>query len=294
MPVAFRLFILKGLMTGKHLMEKRQKRIDIASGQGIVYLVGAGPGDPDLITVKGAGILEKADVIVYDRLANPELLALTGEQSEHIYVGKRPDKPSVSQQQINHILITKANENKIVARLKGGDSFVFGRGGEECEALRAEHIAYEIVPGISCALAAPAYAGIPLTHRGIARSFTVVTGHTITGSNDFENWEHVAHADTLVILMGVRKMAAIMEALIKHGCQASTPVAVVQEATYKNQQAVIGTLATIAEEAVHIKAPATIVVGELVHLSNDLSWFGSNQTAVEQTEMQPILSNFAG
>lgn len=132
---------------------------DYHSG-GKVYLIGAGPGDPDLITVKGAKVLEKADIIVYDRLANPELLSITSEQSEHLYVGKRPDKSSVSQAQINHILITKAREGKIVARLKGGDPFVFGRGGEECEALNSESIPFEVVPGISSALAAPALAGI--------------------------------------------------------------------------------------------------------------------------------------
>ena len=239
----------------------------------MVYLVGAGPGDPELITVKGANILKKADVIVYDRLANPELLSMTSFDSEHIYVGKRPDKPSVSQSQINHILITKAREGKIVARLKGGDPFVFGRGGEECEALRAEKIPYEIVPGISSALTAPAFAGIPVTHRNVARSFTVVTGHTVKKSDDLENWEHLAFADTLVVLMGMRNLSKIADNLIKHGRDSNTPVVVVQKATYKNQKVVRGKLSNIAEKAKGLSSPATIIIGKVAAKSEVLAWF---------------------
>lgn len=259
--------------------------------KGKVYLIGAGPGDPDLITLRGAKILEHAEVIVYDRLANPKLLALTPEQSEHIYVGKRPDRPSVSQRQINQILINKAKEGKTVARLKGGDSFIFGRGGEECQALRAQHIAYEVVPGISSALAAPAYAGIPLTHRAAARSFTVVTGHTIAETDDFANWEHIAHADTLVVLMGVGKLKAIANLLVQYGRSKDTPVAVIQNATYKNQQTVVATLETIAEQAAHLTPPATIVIGELAAMSNELSWFGDR--TVTQPETTSLLSSIA-
>src|SRR5699024_4075556 len=148
------------VMIQKPLMQEIQKNTETVLRKGTVYLVGAGPGDPELITMKGAKVLNEADVIVYDRLVNPELLSLTSDHSEHLYVGKRPDKPSVSQKQINHILITKACEGKTVVRLKGGDSFVFGRGGEECEALRGEHIPYENVPGSSSARAAPVFAGI--------------------------------------------------------------------------------------------------------------------------------------
>lgn len=261
---------------------------------GKVYLVGAGPGDPDLITVKGSKILKTADVIVYDRLANPELLSITSEQSEHIYVGKRPGKPSVSQKQINHILITKAKEGKNVARLKGGDSFVFGRGGEECMALKAADIAYEVVPGISSALAAPAFAGIPVTHRKVARSFTVVTGHTIKNSDSFENWGHLAQADTLVILMGMRNLPAIANSLIGFGRSTETPVAVIQKATYQSQQVVSGTLATIAEDAAHLSSPATIVVGELAAKSEELNWFKAETLESEQPAEKKLLSNFAG
>lgn len=261
---------------------------------GKVYLVGAGPGDPELITVKGSNILKKADVIVYDRLANPELLSITSEESEHIYVGKRPGKPSVSQDQINHILITKAREGKTVARLKGGDSFVFGRGGEECLALKAADVKFEVVPGISSALAAPAFAGIPVTHRGEARSFTVVTGHTIKNSDSFENWGHLAQADTLVILMGMRNLHKIANRLIEFGRAAATPVAVIEKASYESQQTVTATLATIAREAAHLESPATIVVGELASKSQELNWFQTETVEHETAPKEKILTNFAG
>ncbi len=260
---------------------------------GKVYLVGAGPGDPDLITVKGAKVLEKADVIVYDRLANPELLSLTRDRSEHLYVGKRPGKPSVSQEQINHILITKAQEGKTVARLKGGDPFVFGRGGEECEALRKENIPFEIVPGISSALAAPAFAGIPVTHRNVARSFTVVTGHTIKNADTFANWEHLVNADTLVILMGMKSLPNIAEILIKYGRKADTPVGVIEQATYQSQRTVLGTLETIAEKARSLSPPGTIVIGELAAKSNDLAWFQTEEKA-EVTFDTSLRTQFAG
>lgn len=261
---------------------------------GTVYLVGAGPGDPDLITVKGANILRAADVIVYDRLANPELLSVTSEHSEHIYVGKRPGKPSVSQEQINHILVTKAREGKDVARLKGGDPFVFGRGGEECLALKAEGISYVVVPGISSALAAPAYAGIPVTHRKVARSFTVVTGHTISISNVFENRGPLAQADTLVILMGLRNLPKIAETLIGLGRGADTPVAVVQEASYRSQQMVRGTLADIAQKVTHMEPPATIVVGELASEQRNLNWFEPELSKPATPYPEHVLTNFAG
>lgn len=247
--------------------------------KGTVYLVGAGPGDPDLITIKGSKVLELADVIVYDRLANPELLGFTREDSEHIYVGKSPDKPSVSQEQINQILISKALSGKHVARLKGGDPFVFGRGGEECEAMRASGVPYEVIPGISSALAAPSFAGIPVTHRNAARSFTVVTGHTITGTDDFENWCHLVHADTLVILMGMRNLSRISETLIKLGRDSGTPAAVIEKATFDTQKVVVGSLSDIAEKAAKLSPPATIVIGKLAAMSHDLAWF--NQKALE-------------
>jgi len=240
--------------------------------KGTVYLVGAGPGDPDLLTVRAINVLKKAGVVVYDRLANPEILAHASEDAERIYVGKRPGRSSVSQNQINRILISKANEGKIVVRLKGGDPFVFGRGGEECEALAGEKIPFEIVPGISSALAAPAYAGIPLTHRNLARSFTVVTGYTKNKEDLFRNWEHIAHSDTLVILMGMKNLELIISQLILFGRQADTPVAIIEKATYRHQRTVTGTLENILEKAAYLSSPSTIVIGELADLANTLAW----------------------
>lgn len=242
---------------------------------GKVYITGAGPGDPELITVKGARLLRKADVVVYDRLVNPELLDYTADASEHIYVGKRPGKPSVSQDQINRILISKALEGKKVVRLKGGDPFIFGRGGEECEALALSEIPFEVIPGISSAVAAPAYAGVPLTHRGVARSFAVVTGHTSKESDVFQNWEHLSQIDTLVILMGMKNLSDISLALIRHGRSADTPVSVIEKATLPEQRIVTATLGTVVEKAADLVSPATIVIGELA--GSGLSWFDKIQ-----------------
>jgi uroporphyrin-III C-methyltransferase len=240
---------------------------------GKVYITGAGPGDPELITLKGKRVLEEADVIIYDRLVNPELLAFSHEDSEHIYVGKQPGKPSVSQNRINRILVSKAKEGKTVVRLKGGDPFIFGRGSEESEALVAEQIPFEIIPGISSALAAPAYAGIPLTHRTLARSFTVVTGHTLNNSDTFLNWDHLSHADTLVILMGMKNLPKIVETLIKQGRSPETPVAIIEKATLSEQRTITATLRSIAEKSAGFSSPAVIVVGELASMSQDLEWF---------------------
>lgn len=253
--------------------------------KGTVFLVGAGPGDPDLITVRGLQAIKNAEVLVYDRLANPELLTNAADHSEKIYVGKRPGKPSVSQGQINHILITKAGEGKTVVRLKGGDPFIFGRGGEECEALAAENILFEIIPGISSAIAAPAYAGIPVTHRGKSRSFTVVTGYTKNEHELFDNWEHIAHSDTLVILMGMKNLPKIVSRLYLYGRSPGTPVAVVQKATYTSQKTVIATLETVVERAAGLSSPATIIVGELADLGNSLAWFRQPESGSEYAQV---------
>jgi uroporphyrin-III C-methyltransferase len=270
------------------------KIIDKKTGQrkGTVFLVGAGPGDPDLITVRGLDAIKKAEVLVYDRLANPDLLSHAPDKTERIYVGKRPGKPSVSQEQINRILVVKANEGKLVVRLKGGDPFVFGRGGEECEALAEEGILYEIIPGVSSAIAAPAYAGIPLTHRGQARSFTVVTGYTKNESEQFDNWEHLAHSDTLVVLMGMKKLPDIISRLYLFGRSPDTPVAIIEKASYRNQRTVIGTLETIVEKSADLAAPATIVIGELAKLGNELAWFKEplETTEVVQSKQKKIIA----
>jgi uroporphyrin-III C-methyltransferase len=188
--------------------------------------------------------------------------------------------------------VAKANEGKLVVRLKGGDPFVFGRGGEECEALAEEGILYEIIPGVSSAIAAPAYAGIPLTHRGQARSFTVVTGYTKNESEQFDNWEHLAHSDTLVVLMGMKKLPDIISRLYLFGRSPDTPVAIVEKASYRNQRTVIGTLETIVEKSADLAPPATIVIGELAKLGNELAWFkepiGNN--GIVQSKQKKIIA----
>lgn len=261
---------------------------------GKVYLVGAGPGNADLITVRGIKVLHQADVVVYDRLVNPELLSESPVHSEHIFVGKKPGKPSVSQEQINRILIIKARELKTVIRLKGGDPFVFGRGGEECEALAEAGIPYEIVPGISSSLAAPAYAGIPATHRSVAHSFAVVTGHTAAGhKHDIFFWKHLAHVETLIILMGMRNLTNIAKSLIINGRQPGTPVAIIEKATYNDQKTTITTLGQLTSGTHLFSPPATIVVGKLVNFHDKLAWFGSDNHYRDIFETNRI-SNQAG
>lgn len=260
---------------------------------GRVYITGAGPGDPELITLKGARVLGEADVIVYDRLANPELLAHTTPDSEHIYVGKRPGKPSVSQDQINRILVSKAQDGRVVVRLKGGDPFIFGRGGEECEALIAAGIPFEVIPGISSSIAAPAYAGIPVTHRNHARSFAVVTGHTIDGSDLFANWEHLSQIDTLVVLMGVKHLPQIIRTLQKYGRSPDTPVSLIENATLPEQRTCTATLGTIVEKTVSFSSPATVVIGELAAMSNDLAWFQQQEVEASPSTATDRIQKFA-
>ncbi|MEO8457506.1 MAG: uroporphyrinogen-III C-methyltransferase [Chloroflexota bacterium] len=247
------------------------------SARGKVYLVGAGPGDPGLITVAGLERISEADVIVYDRLVSPRLIEQARADAEMIYVGKGPETESASQEWINETLVAKAREGRNIVRLKGGDPFVFGRGGEEAEALRAAGIEFEVVPGITSAIAVPAYAGIPVTHRGVASSFAVITGHEDpTKPETAIDWAHLATAtDTLIFLMGVRNLPEIVARLTENGRSAETPVAVIQWGTTTEQRTVTGTLADVAvrvEEA-GLRAPAITVVGEVVRLREALSWF---------------------
>jgi uroporphyrin-III C-methyltransferase len=247
-------------------------------GIGKVYIVGAGPGDPELITVKGLRALQNAEVVVYDRLVNQQLLNEASPLAELIYVGKGPDIQSAKQAEIELILISKAQEGKQVVRLKGGDPFVFGRGGEECQSLRENGIPYEVVPGISSALAVPAYAGVPVTHRNMATSFTVVTGHT-AGANDFAiEWDALPKKGTLVILMGVAHLPQIAEQLVKYGRSPETAVAMIQQGTTAKQRVITGTLATIAELAQNagMRSPAITVVGEVASFANEINWFEPN------------------
>ncbi|GAB4529024.1 MAG: uroporphyrinogen-III C-methyltransferase [Anaerolineae bacterium] len=242
--------------------------------EGIVYLVGAGPGDPGLITVRGLECLKEADVVVYDRLINLSLLSYA-RRAELIDVGKRPNHHTVPQAEINAILIEKARAGKTVVRLKGGDPFVFGRGGEEAIALARAGLPFEVVPGVTSVIAAPAYAGIPVTHRKMACSVAFTTGHR---ENSIEDptcaWKRLAcSCDTLIFLMGVHNLPNIVEQLIANGRPPDTPIALVEKATCTDQQTVAGTLADIVERATSIRPPATIIVGEVVQLREALRWF---------------------
>ena len=237
---------------------------------GKVFLVGAGPGDPDLITVKGKKSIEAADIILYDRLVNPELLEYASITAQLIYCGKNPNHKSVSQVDTNQLLVDLAQEGHTITRLKGGDPFVYGRGGEEAEVLAANNISFEIVPGITAGIAAPAYAGIPVTHRDYSSSVAFVTG--VIDKDEY--WRHLALGpETLCIYMGVKKLPEIVELLTKNGRNKNTPVALVHMGTSNLQKTVVGTLETIVHGAKDIENPAMIIVGEVVKLRNRISWF---------------------
>lgn len=248
-------------------------------GRPIVYLIGAGPGDPGLMTVKGLERIAQADVVVYDYLANPVFLEHAREDAEIVYVGKKGFTAHVTQDEINDLLVRKALEGggRTVARLKGGDPFIFGRGGEEALALVDAGIAFEVVPGISAGYAAPAYAGIPVTHRGITTEMAFVTGHEDPTKPDSDiDWEHLAKGvGTICFFMGVKNLPSISADLIANGRPAATPVALVRWGTTPRQEVLVGTLADIAEKAaaVGFKAPAITVVGEVVKLREKLAWF---------------------
>jgi uroporphyrin-III C-methyltransferase len=247
---------------------------------GLVSLVGAGPGDPELITMKGLRRLREAELVAYDRLVNPILLRECNPKAELIYVGKHdPNRPTQPQQTINQLLIDTARSGKSVVRLKGGDPFVFGRGGEEAAALREAGVPFEVVPGISSAVAAPAYAGIPVTHRGLASSVAIVTGHDADDSQEEQrnvDWSALATAtDTLVVLMGVKRLEFIIAELIRHGRPAQEPAALISWGTTSDQKTVVATLATLALEArkAELGNPATLVIGQVVSLHPTLDWF---------------------
>lgn len=245
---------------------------------GTVYLVGAGPGDPDLITVRGQRLLQSADVVVYDRLVHADLVREAHPSVELYFVGKAPGEHKVLQAEINALLATKARRGYEVVRLKGGDPFVFGRGGEEALHLRQSDIPFEVVPGITSATGVPAYAGIPVTHRGRSRAFTVVTGHTCAMDDTALDWSHLTSVDTLVILMGLRRLPQIAAKLVEHGRDPKTPVAVIESGTTANQTVVQGTLQTIEEHLDPLEPPVTIVVGDVAEWGRDLTWFSSSSS----------------
>lgn len=245
--------------------------------KGNVYLVGAGPGDPKLITVYGLECIQKSDVILYDRLVNKQLLDHARPEAELIFCGKLPGKHELIQEQIHELLVEKALEGKVVTRLKGGDPCVFGRVGEEAEVLADHDITFEIVPGITSGIAAPAYAGITVTHRDYASSFAIVTGHgRAEKQEDHLNWAALAQGiDTIAFYMGVGNLHYICKKLIENGKKADTPVAVIQWGTTEKQKTITGTLSSIEKlvQLAGIKHPSIIIVGEVVNLRKKIKWF---------------------
>jgi uroporphyrinogen III methyltransferase / synthase len=244
---------------------------------GKVYLLGAGPGDPELLTLKGRRVLAEADIVVYDRLANPALLDFCRADAELLYGGKSAQEHSLTQAEINALLVERARQGRVVCRLKGGDPFLFGRGGEEAEALNAAGIPWEYVPGVTSAIAVPGYAGIPITHREISSAVTMITAHEDPqrpGSRI--RWDTLTRqGETLVFLMGLERLAGVVERLVRHGLPLETPAAVISAGTHPHQQTVTGTLADIVgrAEAAGMRPPALAVVGEVVRLRERLRWF---------------------
>ncbi len=270
------------VFSGKEQEAESQLEALISSSEnkvsvGEVYLVGAGPGNPDLLTFRALRLMQQADVVVYDRLVSAEILDLTRRDSEKIYVGKQRANHSLPQESINDLLLSLAKKGKRVVRLKGGDPFIFGRGGEEIEALLEENIDFQVVPGITAASGCSTYAGIPLTHRDHAQSCTFVTGHLKDGSTDL-NWPQLAAPhQTIVFYMGLSGLATICQSLISHGCSKDHPIAIVQQGTTLNQRVITGTLESLPQTVIDekIKAPTLIIVGTVVLLHDKLNWFNT-------------------
>jgi uroporphyrin-III C-methyltransferase/precorrin-2 dehydrogenase/sirohydrochlorin ferrochelatase len=275
-PIAEMVFSGNEQSAVRALEAKLEQR---AQPRGFVSLVGAGPGDPELLTLRALRVMQAASVVLYDHLVSPPLVDLARRDAERIYVGKQRDDHALPQAEINTLMVRLAREGKRVVRLKGGDPFIFGRGGEEIEALLEHGVAFEVVPGITAAAGAASYAGIPLTHRDYAHSCVFVTGHLKNGSARLD-WQALARPNqTVAVYMGVGGLAQICRGLVEHGMAGSTPAAVVEKATLAEQRVVEGTLLTIAQEAKaqRIAPPALLIVGEVVRLRARLGWFGRAQ-----------------
>ena len=241
---------------------------------GKVYLTGAGPGDMELLTIKALRVVKEADIIIYDRLANPEILKEAKNGCEFIYVGKEDGRHTLAQDEINETIYQSALRKDIVVRLKGGDPFVFGRGGEEGSYLKKRGIEFEIIPGVTSAVSVPAYAGIPVTHRGVAVSFKVITGHEAPNKKSSQiDWESLKDDNTIIFLMGLHNLSKISKKLIEIGKPKDFPIAVISRGTTKDQKVVVSTLEGVVEAAKGIPTPALIVVGEVVKLREELDWF---------------------
>jgi uroporphyrin-III C-methyltransferase / precorrin-2 dehydrogenase / sirohydrochlorin ferrochelatase len=250
---------------------------DVAMTQGEVYLVGGGPGDPELLTLRALRLMQQADVVLYDRLVSEGVMELVRRDAERIYVGKRRSEHAMQQENINQLLVDLAKQGKRVLRLKGGDPFIFGRGGEEIELLAQNHIPFQVVPGITAASGCSAYAGIPLTHRDYAQSVRFVTGHLKSDDTNI-SWPELATPNqTLVFYMGLVGLTEICASLISHGRAPSTPVALIEKGTTQEQRVIIADLNTIADlvAAQEVHAPTLIIVGEVVQLHDSLQWFNA-------------------
>jgi uroporphyrin-III C-methyltransferase/precorrin-2 dehydrogenase/sirohydrochlorin ferrochelatase len=246
-------------------------------------LVGAGPGDPDLLTFRAFRLMQKADVVLYDRLADPRIMTLVRREAERIYVGKRPDNHELPQNEISALMVKLAQEGKRVLRLKGGDPFLFGRGGEEIETLAEHAIPFQVCPGVTAAIGASAYAGIPLTHRDHAQACVFVTGHGKDGKIALDWSSLIQPRQTVAIYMGLRNLEPLAEAFIAEGASPDLPAAIVDNATRPNQQVVVATLATLAAAArtAEIKGPSIVIIGTVVTLREKLEWYAAGQDAPE-------------
>jgi len=273
-PVADNLIAGKDKLA-RELLETAVENAEAPAERGEVYLVGAGPGDPDLLTFRALRLMQQADVVVYDRLVSPGVLDLVRRDAEMIYAGKERNKHTLPQETINALLVRLAKEGKKVLRLKGGDPFIFGRGGEEIETLTDENISFQVVPGITAAAGCSSYAGIPLTHRDYVQSCMFVTGHLKDGTTDL-NWDAVAQPNqTVVFYMGLQTVKELCGELIAHGLSSTTPAALIEKGTTQEQRVHIGDLTTLHEivKKNNVKAPTLIIVGEVVKLHDKLNWF---------------------
>jgi len=266
----------------EELLERQIDAGNAGHQVGEVYLVGAGPGDPELLTFKALRLMQQADVVLYDRLVSPEVLDLCRRDADLVFVGKQRDNHAVPQEDINRLLVEHASQGKRVVRLKGGDPFIFGRGGEEIAELKKAGIPFQVVPGITAASACSTYAGIPLTHRDYAQSVRFITGQLKNRTTEL-NYAELAHPNqTIVFYMGLHTLRQNCQGLIAHGKPADTPAAIVSRGTAVDQQVLVGTLETLPDlqDAAQLPAPALVIVGEVVELQSELSWFGEQALPV--------------
>jgi uroporphyrin-III C-methyltransferase/precorrin-2 dehydrogenase/sirohydrochlorin ferrochelatase len=269
------------------MLETRLQQVDQQASNGEVYLVGAGPGNPDLLTFRALRLMQQSDVVVYDRLVAPAILDMCRRDAEYIYVGKERDNHAVPQDEINLLLARLALQGKRVLRLKGGDPFIFGRGGEEIETLRAHHVPFQVVPAVTAAAGVASYAGIPLTHREHSQALVLVTGHLKDNSMDLD-WDMLARrAQTVVIYMGLKGLDYICREMMAHGLPGDWPIAVVQQGTTLNQKVVIGTLADMPQRVAEaeLKPPTLIIIGSVVNLHEKLAWFNPDGSGERATPL---------